>query len=35
MDDNIAYDYSINVFEFILGYSADEWRELNLFLDTE
>lgn len=29
------FDYSINVFEFILGYSADEWRELNSFLDDE
>lgn len=24
------FDYSINVFEYVLGYSADEWKELDI-----
>lgn len=26
------FDYTINVFEFILGMSSDEWKELNSYL---
>lgn len=24
------FDYTINVFEFILGMSSDEWKELDI-----
>lgn len=27
------FDWTINVFEYVLGYSADEWKELNDFIN--
>ena len=32
MKDTKDFDWTINVFEYVLGYSADEWKELNDFI---
>ena len=27
------FDWTINVFEYVLGYSAEEWKELNEYIN--
>lgn len=33
MKDTKDFDWTINVFEYVLGYSADEWKELNEYIN--
>lgn len=33
MKDTKDFDWTINVFEYVLGYSADEWKELTKEVD--
>lgn len=33
MNDKKTFNWDKNIFEYVLGYTADEWKELNDFIN--